>query len=243
MMKISDMIFVSKIGKGSFGNVWLAEYKNHKYAIKIYDMEKIKKNEDDFREAIELAKTLKHDNLVKCYGFKCELECYSILEYIKGYNLSVIPNISVKIKKYLPEIIEGLKAIHKAGFVHRDIKPDNIMIMNDKVKIIDYDFLRKVGDKKLSRTGTPLFVSPECYLDLPIDYPVDLWSLGVTLYVCLVKQYPYNAENRESLKKLVLGNFKPNFNVITSQFRQIVTGLLEIDPKKRLTLNEINLIL
>ncbi len=236
------MVFVNKIGKGSFGSVWLTQYKNNKYAVKIYDS-KIKNNEDNFIEAAELAKNLQHENLIKCYGFYTDVDSYAVLEYVKGYNLSIIPNIAVKIKKYLPEIIQGLKAIHKAGLVHRDIKPDNIMITNERVKIIDYDFLRRAGDKRPNKTGTPLYIAPECYGDTPIDYPIDLWSLGVTIYICLVKIYPYNAENRDSLKKLVLSDYKPDFSYIKPEYKQIVKGLLECNPKNRLSLNEVSQLL
>lgn len=257
---MDEFQIVKKIGKGSFGIVYLAaNEKNENVAIKRYNKET---NEDTVREAIDIGIKLKHPNLMKIYSFfydrfiseenelsgKSSVHLFTVLEYVPGLNLlnivekSFIDNkmftMPDKLDLYLPGIISGLKYLHNYKIVHRDIKPENIIINNDVPKIIDFDFLADSRKIIKERFGTPFFTSPEIYLN-HYDEKTDIWSLGITIYFCLKNDYPFMASNRENLKKLVLSNYVPIYDNISFKYIIILKGLLTKDPIERMSLDRI----
>jgi len=250
---MNDFKLKQKIGKGSFGDIWLAKniIDNNLYAIKIYkkDFEDDKKRNENFENSLKISKKLKHPNLMKCHDFfyekiennkltgKSTIKLVAILEYVEGKELSKM-NSNMEI--YLPQIVSALKYLHKNKIIHRDIKPENILVTEDnKIKIIDYDFLKILKNKIKTKVGTPYYLSPEIQSGKEYDHKTDLWSLGVTLYKCLSGKFPFNGENKEELKKIVLSNYEPDYSKIPIKFREIVKNLLIRDPEKRITLNEI----
>lgn len=98
----------------------------------------------------------------------------------------------------------GLKGIHEAGIIHRDIKHMNILLSNSgsapKVKITDFGLAAKIGEKYMSNTavGTCGFMAPEVVQGEPSDYKADVWSLGAILYALICGQVPFAAETHEA---------------------------------------------
>ena len=177
----------------------------------------------------------------------------TILEYIDGVNLfeaTKNPDRALRMKEYLPQIISAVKYLHSNNIVHRDIKPENILIQNENgnkpsgegsgylknkiVKLIDYDFLTVLepGKKLSMKVGTPYYISPEMYSKQGYDNKVDLWALGVTLYYCMVRDYPFLGENEFELKKSILSS-PLNADLIHSQYRDLIVNLLHKDPTQR----------
>jgi serine/threonine protein kinase len=246
---------IKKLGKGAFGTVWLAEDNNSKlFAIKIYKEEEKKDKLDKIERSFKIGKKIKHPNLMKCYDFFIDrivtednmqrgfstINNFLVMEYIKGKEINKIENLSNKIEKYLFQIVSALKYLHKNNIIHRDIKPANILISeNDEVKIVDYDFLRCIKTKISSKAGTPFYFSPEICESQPYSFESDLWSLGVTLYKCLKNKFPFFAEDKNELKRIIISNYEPDYSNISSKLTRIIKGLLIRDPDKRLTLKKI----
>lgn len=238
----------SCIGKGAFGTVWLAECDKKKYAVKIY---KSQINKENIETALKLAQKIKHKNLMECYNFYTDIlkkdgkeRLIAVLEYIDGRRLSQLSLSELKtgLKNFLLQIISALKYLHINKIVHRDIKPENIMVLSDNtIKIIDYDFLRATDIGKIhSKVGTPYYVSYEIYAEIGYSEATDLWSLGVTLYYCLTGKFPYPAETEIELKRKILDKeFSPNLDIIPNEYKNIITGLLNRDPFKRLNLSQL----
>jgi serine/threonine protein kinase len=247
-----------KLGRGGFGTVWLAKNleKNKYCAVKIYkeNMEDYKKNKVE--KSFKIAQKLSHPNLMRCYDLfidrmvleenyirgKSTVHTVLIMEYIKGKELDKVSNLDMKIEKYLSQILKGIQYLHENKIVHRDIKPENILVREDeRVKLIDFD-LFKINHSNIvniNKAGTPFYFSPEIWEKKGYSYETDLWSLGITLYRSLKKEFPFLAEDKEELKNLVLSDYEPDFKNFSEKIEKIIRGLLVKDSKKRLKINEI----
>ena len=247
-MEWRDLKNIIRIAEGSFGTVYRCEYEDRVIAVKVYKS-KSDEFEQIFKSALDLAKRIKHPNLVSCYNYfydkvDNEVRLISSLEYVKGIHIHMAKNLKTKMKGYLGGIVAGLKYLHYNKVIHRDIKAENILINEqDEVKIIDYDFLKRsetgIFDCKNGVSGTLLYTAPEIFERKSYTYSADLWSLGVTLYYSLSWDMPFLAKDRARLKELILSDFTPDFSEIHKPYREIVSRLLTKDPIKRLTLKEI----
>lgn len=143
------------------------------------------------------------------------------------------------------EIILGLEHLHQQGIVYRDLKPENIFIdSTGHVKIGDYGLAKFLGaidpDRELPRTtsvcGTRNYLPPEMLFGRSYSYEADLWSLGVMLYRILCGALPFEAARSRDLfyKVKVLDPVMPSW--LSPGSSQLLIGLLEKDPKKRLTI-------
>lgn len=255
-MNYEDYKLIKRLGKGAFGIIYLAQNLETKeeIALKTY---KENVEWEHIEEAAELAMTLQHPNLMKCQTFfhdrivtnknqlsgKSTTHIFTVLEYIKGVTLFELNNIEDKLNLYIPQIVSGLKYLHSHGLIHRDIKPENILAADNKIKIIDYDFLIKNNGRVISKVGTPYFIAPEIFQRKIYDEKVDNWALGITIYFCLEGVYPFLGENESDLRTKILSDFQPNYSNISPKYTQIIQGLLTKDPKTRMRLNQVLTIL
>ena len=249
-MEWNDLKNVEKIGEGSFGHIYKCLYDKKIVAVKVYKSKSVR-YEQSIKGSLDLAKRIKHPYLITCYDYfydKVENEVclISILEYFDGVHINVVPNLEKRLKVYLPQIVAALKYLHFNKIIHRDIKAENILVTlgkDEKAKLIDYDFLKRTEtnsfDCKNGTSGTLLYTSPEIFERKSYNYSADLWSLGVTLYYSLSGLMPFNADDRQGLKDLVLSDFIPDFSMIPFKYVQIISGLLHKDPSKRLTSSEV----
>ena len=176
--------------------------------------------------------------------------------------------LSEKISKFLfRQIIEGIQHIHSKKIVHRDIKLENILIdLNNRIKICDFGIgimLNSENDLIHEQCGTPMYMAPEIILNSKKEgykgFPVDIWSAGIALYIMLSGTLPFSyrksdQENNEmnnsiSLSKNHNNNYELQYSIvnknpkkikkISSEAKDLLQGLLNKDPKKRLTIEEI----
>lgn len=146
---------------------------------------------EQMKSEFEISRLFNHVNLRKSYELKVSKsllmkvnEAFLLMEYVDGYALDVKPPRGlIQAMDTFIQAAEGLKAIHKLGFVHCDIKPNNI-IRNDKgeVKVIDFGQTCKVGTVKERIQGTPDYIAPEQVMRRPVAPQTDIYNLGATLY-------------------------------------------------------------
>ena len=159
------------------------------------------------------------------------------------------------IKKWILDIVSGLKFLHDNNIAHCDIKSDNILLGKDgKCKLSDFGSSLRMNepeDNILRTQGNIYFFPPELVEDKEkekksIDYKaVDIWDFGISIYTCIFKKLPFMPENRENIVELfnaiTEGNFDFNKNGITisEEMKKLLMHILEKDPEKRFTANDI----
>ncbi len=162
----------------------------------------IKQVETEF----EVGHAVDHPAVRKCLEIHRDKKWFKIteiklvMEYVAGKTLEQDrPEEIGGAIRVTRQIAEGLHAMHEHGFVHADIKPSNVILTEDGVKIIDLGQSCPVGHKKERIQGTPDYISPEQVRKLPLDQRTDVFNLGATLYWVLTNRN-YPTEIRQSAK-------------------------------------------
>jgi len=245
---------VRKLGEGMFNAVKLATHSltGEQVAIKILEKTKISSIEDKERinREISIMKKLRHFNVVKLYQIvETKLTIYLIQENVEGQEFMSYLTKKGKLKeidacKFFHQIISGLEYIHHCGVAHRDFKPENILLTNNNsiLKIIDFGLSNFYHDNELLRTscGSPCYAPPEMIKEEKYNgAESDIWSSGIILYLMLCGKLPfYHEQNEIMYKKILSGKFDlPNF--LSDKAKDLLSKILELDPKKRLNFEEI----
>jgi serine/threonine-protein kinase len=207
-----------KLGEGGMGAVFLGMHSSldRPRAIKILPRELASNSvyiQRFFKEA-KSAAALQHPNIVQVYdageqdGF-----CYLVMEFVKGDSIAGFirkkgPYHWKDAVPLLRQSLSAFKAAHDANIIHRDIKPDNIMLTEDgQVKIADFGLAKNVSETTgLTKTGqvmgTPQYMSPEQCLGNPTDRRSDIYSLGATAYTMLTGRPMFTAETPIALLRM-----------------------------------------
>lgn len=141
------------------------------------------------------------------------------------------------------QIISGIEYVHKLNIVHRDMKPENLLIDNEKtIKIVDFGLSNTFSDKELLKTawGSPCYAAPEMIAGKNYIGPkADIWSWGVILYALVWGFLPFEDNNTASLyKKIMEGDYVvPDF--ISDNVKDLIVKILDIDPDSRYSINQI----
>ncbi len=208
--------------------------------------------EDDVRDRFEReAKVCAHlsqENIVSIYGFHADPELTMlVLEYVEGMNLGELIKQNTKLPwrvvlVMLSNVLSGLAHAHSRGVIHRDIKPDNILISDQgAVKITDFGLATIEDAPKLTRQGmvlgTPAYLPPEGLIGTPIDTRGDLFSLGATFYEALTGDLPFQGENFSETMNKILKLEPPSPSTFDSdiplEFDNIIMRMLEKKPTQR----------
>ncbi|MCK4835871.1 MAG: protein kinase, partial [Candidatus Aminicenantes bacterium] len=243
-----------KLGEGGMGIVYKAEDTKlkRKVALKFLPREMTAvgahgdaPRERFFREA-QAAAALNHPNIVHIYEInEHEDQTYIAMEYVEGSTLkdkiASGPLPLADILEISTQICEGLQKAHEAGIVHRDIKPQNIIIDKEgRVKILDFGLAKlRVGangySPSITKIGTTMgtinYMSPEQSLGKEVDLRTDIWSMGVILYEMITGKLPFKGEYEQAVIYSII-NEEPE-PVLT--LRSGIPAELEVRVKKALT--------
>ncbi len=203
----ADYDVLSLLGKGGMATVYLAEDRNHggKVAIKVLEPDLAGSvGHERFLREIRIASTLRHPGILTVQDSgEANGLVYYVMPYVEGESLRE----RLARERQLPideavaiatEVAIALEAAHAKGFIHRDIKPDNIMLSDGHALLADFGIARAIdqaGTEKLTETGlavgTPSYMSPEQWTGEIVDGRSDLYSLGCVTFEMLVGEPPF----------------------------------------------------
>jgi serine/threonine protein kinase len=215
---------LDEIGEGKFGLVKLGIHFKTKERVAIKIIKKESMNVSDLelvKGEIDIMKLCRHPNVVRLLDhFENSEYIFIVMEYLSGGDLGNhlhVKNFNFTEKRaseILFQIAQGLNYLHSYGVLHRDLKPDNIMLSdsseNATIKIMDFGLSKILApqEKVKDGFGTLSFVAPEVLIRQPYNKQIDIWSMGVTLYYMLTGALPFDDENdnEEVIAKMIVFN-------------------------------------
>ncbi|XP_043920986.1 SNF-related serine/threonine-protein kinase isoform X2 [Protopterus annectens] len=253
--KIAGLYDMDKtLGRGHFAVVKLARhvFTGEKVAVKVIDKTKLDTLATGhlFQE-VRCMKLVQHPNIVRLYEvIDTQTKLYLILELGDGgdmfdYIMKHEEGLSEELaKKYFAQIVHAISYCHKLHVVHRDLKPENVVFFEKQglVKLTDFGFSNKFqpGKKLTTSCGSLAYSAPEILLGDEYDAPaVDIWSLGVILFMLVCGQPPFQEANDSETLTMIMDCKYTVPTHVSKDCRDLITRMLQRDPKRRASLEEI----
>jgi len=238
---------IESLGRGGMGRVYKAfdtEVKEQ-VALKLIKPE-IARDEatiERFRNELKVARKVSHRNVCRMHDLgKAEEGYYITMEYVEGKDLkSHIRRVGklteADIINIAQQVCDGLKEAHELGIIHRDMKPQNIMIdKNDRVKIMDFGIARSVGAPGVTATGvligTPDYLSPEQAEGEEVDHRSDIYSFGVILYEMVTGTVPFYGDTALSVALKHKSQLPPDPRKLNPEISEDLSRLILICMEK-----------
>lgn len=247
---------VADLGSGGMGVVWKAIDTRLNRPVALKAIRETQPGNTDavlrLRAEALAAASLDHPYICKVYELlETGTATLVVMEFVDGETLGDIlsrrtPTLSETLR-YGSEIAEGLGNAHARGIVHRDVKPNNVMVTpHGHIKLLDFGIARVNTDAGLTQSGltlpgdipgTPQYMAPEQALGRPLDGRADLFALGVLLFRCLTGRLPFEGQTRdEYIQQMLAGRLQSLAELAPSTppaVRDVVTGCLRTDPNDR----------
>jgi len=247
--------FKHKLGSGTFATVKFAIKKSTKQEFAVKVIKKAKLNPDELivvHDEVTIMHKINHPNCVKLFEmYESKKKVYMVLELLNGGELfeRILDKGSYSEKEasdLIKDIATAIKYLHSIGVVHRDLKPENLIYSHKKdnegcIKITDFGLAKfRTDDGKMATAcGTPGYVAPEVLKNESYGPPVDLWSLGVILYILLCGFPPfYHVSTSALYRQIKQGQYdfpSPYWDEISDEAKSLVKGMLTVNPAERLT--------
>ncbi|XP_077473291.1 serine/threonine-protein kinase SIK1 isoform X1 [Stigmatopora argus] len=243
---------IRTLGKGNFAVVKLARHKVTKtqVAIKIIDKTRLNPSnlEKIYRE-VQIMKLLNHPHIIKLYQvMETKDMLYIVTEYAKNgemfEHLTSNGRMSEEeARKSFWQILTAVDYCHRHHIVHRDLKTENLLLdANMNIKLADFGFgnFYNAGEPLSTWCGSPPYAAPEVFEGKEYEGPqLDIWSLGVVLYVLVCGSLPFDGPSLPALKQRVTeGRFRIPF-FMSEDCENLIRKMLVVDPAKRITVAHI----
>jgi eukaryotic-like serine/threonine-protein kinase len=256
---IGQYRILGSLGEGAVSNVYLAEHilMRRQVALKVLKPQAATDEwQARFRREAWLAGKLHHQNFVRLYDYGWTRGAfYYAMEYLKGCNFAELveregPQPATRVIQLLRQVCAALEESHGLGILHRDIKPQNIMVcdmagQHDLVKVLDFGLVKKMGGDHsrdltvgLRILGTPAYLSPERITDPGSTDPrSDLYAVGAVGFFLLTGRKPFESESDLQLTHRILHEPVPRVSKYSPaappDLVELVARCLDKDPEKR----------
>jgi serine/threonine protein kinase len=250
--EIPGYSIIRPIDTGGMATVYLAEQKSlgRKVAIKVMaeHLNRDKTFAERFEQEARIASHLAHPNIVTIFDYGTITSThngstlYLVMAFIEGQDLkSLQPKLSLVTRlKIIQDIANALDYAHQQGVIHRDIKPQNILVHSEGNRALLTDFgiaKARRNAQELTQTGmtlgTPHYMSPEQALGKAVDHRADIYSLGVVLYFLLTGNVPYEGESEVAIGLKHFTDPIPQLPEIFTCFQLIINKALAKQPEER----------
>ncbi|XP_023841823.1 aurora kinase B isoform X2 [Salvelinus sp. IW2-2015] len=248
---IHDFDIGRPLGKGKFGNVYVARDKklNFIVALKVLFKSQMEKEgvEHQLRREIEIQSHLRHPNILRFYNyFHDSSRVFLILEYApRGEMYKELQKCGrfddQRTATYMEELADALQYCHERKVIHRDIKPENLLLgLRGELKIADFGWsVHAPSLRRRTMCGTLDYLPPEMIEGKIHDEKVDLWSIGVLCYECLVGNPPFETASHSDTYKRITKVDLQFPKVVSDGARDLVSKLLRHSPSMRLPLQSV----
>lgn len=256
----SRYLLSRKLGSGAMGTVWAGydEILQRRVAIKelkvppgVPTQEALDMRERIMREARALG-GLSHPNVITVFDVvDVDGEPLVVLELVPSHNLAELIGVHGALSPQQAAVVGfatagGLRAAHRAGITHRDVKPGNVLIGDDgRVKLTDFGIARNVADAPMTSAGlvlgSPAYIAPEVAAGQPVTPAADLWGLGATLFAAIEGRPPYDVHGDpvSTITEVVDGEVpRPSS---AGPIVDVIAALMRKEPSDRMPLDQVRM--
>ncbi|KAG5881753.1 hypothetical protein JTB14_029081 [Gonioctena quinquepunctata] len=244
------------LGSGQFGIVYGGVHRKTVRSVAIKVIDKLRfptKQEAQLKNEVAILQNLSHPGVVNLERmFETPERIFVVMEKLKGDMLEMILShdkgrLTERVTKFIiTQILVALKHLHSKNIVHCDLKPENVLLSSDaefpQVKLCDFGFARIIGEKSFRRSvvGTPAYLAPEVLRNKGYNRSLDMWSVGVIVYVSLSGTFPFNEDEdiNEQIQNAAF-MYPPNpWKEISSDAINLINNLLQVKQRKRYTVDK-----
>ncbi|XP_067312261.1 serine/threonine-protein kinase D3 isoform X2 [Pseudorasbora parva] len=250
-------IFADEVlGSGQFGIVYGGKHRKtgRDVAIKVIDKMRFPtKQESQLRNEVAILQNLHHPGIVnlECM-FETPERVFVVMEKLHGDMLEMIlssekSKLPERITKFLvTQILVALRHLHFKNIVHCDLKPENVLLASaepfPQVKLCDFGFARIIGEKSFRRSvvGTPAYLAPEVLRSKGYNRSLDMWSVGVIIYVSLSGTFPFNEDEdiNDQIQNAAFMYPPTPWKDISAEATDLINNLLQVKMRKRYSVDK-----
>jgi len=255
---VIDKYFVRQVvGDGNFAvvRVCYSRHTRKEFAVKIIDKAKCQGKEHMIESEIAILSAIAHSNIIQLEEvFDFPTEKYLVMEYVSGgdlfdaiaHDIKYTENVA---RDMIKDLANALQYLHDRMICHRDIKPENLLVIDmlhsKSLKLADFGLAVVVREPLFTVCGTPTYVAPEILAETGYGVKVDVWAVGVILYILLCGYPPFSSRtnNQEELFDQILSGLfefnSPDWDDISYPAKELISWSLVVDPLQRYSAKEI----
>jgi tRNA A-37 threonylcarbamoyl transferase component Bud32 len=248
----------TKLGEGAMGIVWAAQDELLRRSVAVKEVrlppglpedEVAELRERTLREARAIA-VVTHPSVVTLYDVAQEDDVpFVVMELVPSQSLATILDkhgslSDAQLALIVDSVAAALESAHRAGIVHRDVKPGNVLVGDDgRIKLSDFGISRNIAEDTLTRTGimlgTPAYIAPEVASGDPVSPASDAWGLGATLFAAAEGHPPYNNDDDPLTTITSVVRDPVPEPTVTGPLGEVISGLMVKEPSKRMDLGQV----
>ncbi|XP_051941219.1 serine/threonine-protein kinase D1 [Hippocampus zosterae] len=244
------------LGSGQFGIVYGGKHRKSSRDVAIKIIDKLRfptKQESQLRNEVAILQNLRHPGVVNldCM-FETPERVFVVMEKLHGDMLEMILSsekgrLPERITKFLvTQILVALRHLHFKNIVHCDLKPENVLLASadplPQVKLCDFGFARIIGEKSFRRSvvGTPAYLAPEVLRNKGYNRSLDMWSVGVIVYVSLSGTFPFNEDEdiNDQIQNAAFMYPPQPWKKVSPEAIDLINNLLQVKMRKRYSVDK-----